>query len=83
MSLLPELKAKGKTVIVISHDDRYYQIADRIIKLDVCWPGGERLKASGRAAAFESGQRPRKRLIKPPILDALEHSDRSAFCKFP
>lgn len=34
MSLLPELKAKGKTVIVISHDDRYYQIADRIIKLD-------------------------------------------------
>jgi putative ATP-binding cassette transporter len=34
MKLLPELKAKGKTVIVISHDDRYYQIADRIIKLD-------------------------------------------------
>ena len=32
--LLPELKAKGKTVIVISHDDRYYHIADRIIKLD-------------------------------------------------
>jgi putative pyoverdin transport system ATP-binding/permease protein len=34
MKLLPELKAKGKTVIVISHDDRYYEIADRIIKLD-------------------------------------------------
>ena len=34
MKLLPELKAKGKTVIVISHDDRYYQAADRIIKLD-------------------------------------------------
>jgi putative ATP-binding cassette transporter len=34
MKLLPELKAKGKTVIVISHDDRYYHIADRIIKLD-------------------------------------------------
>ncbi|MGZ7051972.1 MAG: cyclic peptide export ABC transporter [Candidatus Angelobacter sp.] len=34
MKLLPELKAKGKTVIVISHDDRYYQVADRIIKLD-------------------------------------------------
>jgi putative pyoverdin transport system ATP-binding/permease protein len=32
--LLPELKAKGKTVFVISHDDRYYSIADRIIKLD-------------------------------------------------
>jgi putative ATP-binding cassette transporter len=32
--LLPELKAKGKTVLVISHDDRYYHIADRIVKLD-------------------------------------------------
>lgn len=32
--LLPELKARGKTVIVISHDDRYYDVADRIIKLD-------------------------------------------------
>ena len=32
--LLPELKARGKTVLVISHDDRYYRIADRLIKLD-------------------------------------------------
>jgi putative pyoverdin transport system ATP-binding/permease protein len=32
--LLPDLKARGKTVIVISHDDRYYHVADRIIKLD-------------------------------------------------
>ncbi|HEY6802271.1 MAG TPA: cyclic peptide export ABC transporter [Pyrinomonadaceae bacterium] len=32
--LLPELKSRGKLVIVISHDDRYYHIADRIIKLD-------------------------------------------------
>ncbi len=32
--LLPELKARGKTVFVISHDDRYYNVADRIIKLD-------------------------------------------------
>ena len=34
MQLLPELKAKGKTVLVISHDDRYYSLGDRIIKLD-------------------------------------------------
>ena len=34
MHLLPELKAKGKTILVISHDDRYYNVADRIIKLD-------------------------------------------------
>ena len=32
--LLPELKAKGKALIVISHDDRYYHLADNIIKLD-------------------------------------------------
>ncbi|MBJ7311024.1 cyclic peptide export ABC transporter [Rugamonas sp. CCM 8940] len=31
--LLPELKARGKTVIVISHDDAYFGCADRIIKL--------------------------------------------------
>jgi len=32
--LLSGLKARGKTVIIISHDDRYYHLADRIIKLD-------------------------------------------------
>jgi putative ATP-binding cassette transporter len=32
--LLPELRSRGKLVIVISHDDRYYHVADRIIKLD-------------------------------------------------
>lgn len=32
--LLPALKARGKTVLVITHDDRFYHLADRIIKLD-------------------------------------------------
>ncbi|OKH56273.1 ABC transporter ATP-binding protein [Calothrix sp. HK-06] len=32
--LLPALKNRGKTVIAISHDDHYFYIADRIIKLD-------------------------------------------------
>src|SRR5215216_6498073 len=32
--LLPELKARGKALIVISHDDRYYHVADHVIKLD-------------------------------------------------
>lgn len=32
--LLLDLKARGKTVLVITHDDRYYHVADRIIKLD-------------------------------------------------
>jgi len=34
LQLLPELKAKGKTVLVISHDDRYYELADRVVKMD-------------------------------------------------
>jgi putative ATP-binding cassette transporter len=32
--LLPELKGRGKTVVVISHDERYYGMADRIMRLD-------------------------------------------------
>jgi putative ATP-binding cassette transporter len=32
--LLPELKARGKLVIVITHDDSYFGCADRILKLD-------------------------------------------------
>lgn len=34
LHLLPELKARGKTIVVISHDDKYYYVADRLIKLD-------------------------------------------------
>jgi putative ATP-binding cassette transporter len=32
--LLPELKNRGKAVLVISHDDRYFDAADRILKLE-------------------------------------------------
>ena len=32
--LLPFLRDRGKTVLVISHDDHYFHIADRMIKLD-------------------------------------------------
>jgi len=32
--LLPDLKARGKMVLVISHDDQYYHVADRIVKLE-------------------------------------------------
>jgi len=34
LEVLPELKARGKTIVVISHDDRYYELADRIIRLE-------------------------------------------------
>lgn len=32
--LLQELKAEGKTVIAISHDDRYFDRADRVVKFE-------------------------------------------------
>lgn len=31
--LLPEFKAAGKIIIAISHDDHYFDVADRVIKL--------------------------------------------------
>ena len=33
-TLLPELKRRHKAVVVITHDDRYFDCADRILKLE-------------------------------------------------
>lgn len=33
--LLPELKRRGKTIIAVTHDDRYWDVADRRITLDL------------------------------------------------
>lgn len=33
-TLLPMWKKQGKTIIAVSHDDRYFHVADRILKLD-------------------------------------------------
>ncbi|WP_447793096.1 MULTISPECIES: cyclic peptide export ABC transporter [Pseudomonas] len=32
--LLPELKYLGKTIIVISHDDRYFDVADQLVRME-------------------------------------------------
>lgn len=32
--VLPELKARGKTILAITHDDRYFYVADRCLKLE-------------------------------------------------
>lgn len=34
-AILPALRARGKTVFVISHDERYYDIADRVLTLEL------------------------------------------------
>ncbi|MET0647790.1 MAG: cyclic peptide export ABC transporter [Pyrinomonadaceae bacterium] len=49
--LLPELKASGKTALVITHDDRYFDMADRIIKLEY-----GKVEYDGPASSL--GQRP-------------------------
>jgi putative ATP-binding cassette transporter len=33
-SLLPTLKRRGKTVVIVTHDDRYFHLADRLITLE-------------------------------------------------
>jgi putative ATP-binding cassette transporter len=33
-TMLPELKKTGKTVVVVSHDDRYFHIGDRVLEMD-------------------------------------------------
>ncbi|OGV66597.1 MAG: hypothetical protein A2498_06235 [Lentisphaerae bacterium RIFOXYC12_FULL_60_16] len=32
--ILPDLKRRNKTVLVVSHDDRYWNTADRVVKLE-------------------------------------------------
>lgn len=33
-TLLPDLRSRGKTVIVITHDDRYFHLGNQVIKLE-------------------------------------------------
>jgi putative ATP-binding cassette transporter len=47
--ILPELKRRGKTVIAITHDDRYFTSADRVIKLEE----GRVVEAASRELAAE------------------------------
>jgi putative ATP-binding cassette transporter len=46
--LLPELRERKKSVLVITHDDRYFHLADRMIKLD---DGLESRSAVGKVVA--------------------------------
>ncbi len=32
--ILPDLKRRGKAVLVISHDDRYFHLADRLVRIE-------------------------------------------------
>lgn len=55
--LLPELKARGKTVVVVTHDDRYYHLADRVVKLEYgTLTPGDTLLQSAPGQYLVSGQ---------------------------
>jgi putative pyoverdin transport system ATP-binding/permease protein len=52
--LLPELRNRGKLVVAITHDDHYFHLADRILKLDsgkLSELAPERLEPRGRSIA--------------------------------
>jgi len=51
--VLPELRELGKTVLVISHDDRYFHLADRLLHME-----NGRLRAPQIAAEAQSGFAP-------------------------
>jgi putative ATP-binding cassette transporter len=59
--LLPALKARGKTVLAITHDDKYFYVADRCIKLD-----------EGRITAAEltPGRQPAMSPERQPVADS-------------
>ncbi|WP_146743094.1 ATP-binding cassette domain-containing protein, partial [Lonsdalea populi] len=48
--LLPHLMAEGKTVIAISHDDRYFGLADRLLEMRA----GQLVELTGQSRADAS-----------------------------
>jgi putative ATP-binding cassette transporter len=58
-TLLPEMKSAGKTVVVVSHDDRYFRAGDRVLQMDY-----------GKLADLPAApKKPRKRATKRAALD--------------
>ncbi|MBJ7221868.1 MULTISPECIES: multidrug ABC transporter permease/ATP-binding protein [unclassified Brenneria] len=50
LELLPQLQALGKTIIAISHDDRYFEHADRLLEMH----NGQLSELTGTARALAS-----------------------------
>jgi len=57
--LLPDLRARGKAVVVITHDDRYFHMGDRVVKLEdgriVTWEPAPDLASEGRSVVIAGG----------------------------
>ncbi|HEX5084304.1 MAG TPA: cyclic peptide export ABC transporter, partial [Blastocatellia bacterium] len=63
---LPALKARGRTALIITHDDRYYHLADRLIKLD-----SGKLVPTAALPIFSPPAQPVSQLITQPVLSAI------------
>jgi putative ATP-binding cassette transporter len=33
--VLPQMKARGKTIVAVSHDERFWHVADRVVRIDL------------------------------------------------
>ncbi|MDA0573815.1 cyclic peptide export ABC transporter [Burkholderia gladioli] len=71
--LLPELKARGKTVIVITHDDGYFAHADRTVKLRDGMRAGAGAESGRAAASTDPGAVPREGRRHGVGKDSLAH----------
>jgi len=54
--IIPALRSGGKTVIVVTHDDAYFDAGDRVLRMDFGGIVNERRTAAGIAHAGRTGQ---------------------------
>jgi len=50
--IVPDLSRRGKAVVVITHDDRYFQVADRLIELEGGSASASKSAAVGHGESF-------------------------------
>lgn len=72
--ILPSLKARRKLVLAISHDDRYYELGDRLIKLTY-----GQVEHDGPPSAVEMS-RPSNR-VRPPSSERRREPKGNVPCK--
>ena len=76
--LLPELRAMGKTVLVISHDDRYFHLADRVVRM----VNGQVVATEAQGGADAERARPAKEHRSSLIQKDGSGSEADVQCRF-
>lgn len=58
-TLLPELRSHGRTIIAVTHDDRYFHAADRVLKMEygAFLPGDQHHSAFGEKCSDDKSKR--------------------------